>query len=455
MELTMTIMPTPETMNRTAKLFMDRDEVADYGEALAKLQGFSLAVVCGPEVLASPAHQCALLTLVNAGRRTFLGGIAVELPGDGPLLVPLADAHTLREAVFVLGGKTEAAGADIPRLVIGSAAAVATRPSWQVTWDGWRGGVIPVREGGRLQERGTMYPAPIVASAIALSEAFQHFDGRPLAGKRAVGVSLWHPFREWREDDPEEPALRYLPRSLWLLGLGNLGQAYLWVLAALPYAGGEKPQLVLQDFDTASLANDSTSVLSNTAMIGKRKTRVMADWVERLGWKTAIVERRFNKAMRRTEDEPTVALCGFDNALGRAALEDAGFALLLEAGLGSGPAAFMNFALHAFPASRKAGDIWKPGTEASMPKTDAARAYVGMLEHGLADDCGIALLASRAVGVPFVGLTAAASVIAELLRRLHGGAAFEVITASLLDLSSMEAVKQNAPAYPGNYATVR
>ena len=49
MELTMTIMPTPETMNRTAKLFMDRGEAADYDTALARLQGFRLGIACGRE----------------------------------------------------------------------------------------------------------------------------------------------------------------------------------------------------------------------------------------------------------------------------------------------------------------------------------------------------------------------------------------------------------------------
>jgi hypothetical protein len=197
---------------------------------------------------------------------------------------------------------------------------------------------------------------------------------------------------------------------------------------------------VLQDFDTVSLANDSTSVLSNMELIGKRKTRVMASWVERMGWKAALIERRFDSATRRVEDEPAVALCGFDNALARAALEDAGFALVVEAGLGSGAEAFMNFSTHAFPASRKARVIWKEGADTSKPNTEAARAYAGLRERGLADDCGVAMLASRAVGVPFVSLTAAAFVIAELLRRLQGGPALEVLSGSLLDLNSIEAV---------------
>ena len=228
----MTIMPTPETMNRTAKLFMDRGEAADYDTALARLQGFRLGIACGREVLSSPAHQCALLTVVNAGRRTFLGGIHVELPGDAPLLVPLADAPTLGEAVFLLGGRLKAAGLMTPRLLIGSVDGIFVKPSWQVTWDGWRGGVIPSGERMRLAEHGTVYPAPMLAGAIALSEAFRYFDGRPFAGKRAVGVSLWDPLQDWCAGNSNEPPLCFLPSSLFLLGLGNLGQAY------LPDAGG-------------------------------------------------------------------------------------------------------------------------------------------------------------------------------------------------------------------------
>ena len=450
----MTVLPTPESMNRTAKLFMDRNEVDDYAEALAKLEGFRLAVACGQEVLFSAAHQSALLTLVNAGRRTFLGGIFVELPGDAPVLVPHVIAPSLASAVIALGGRTETASPDVPRIVIGSADAPAARPSWQLTWDGWRGGVIPCRENSRLPERGNMALAPILASAIALSEAFQHFDKRFMAGKRAAGMSLWQPGADWRQEDPTEPEIRYLPQSLWLLGLGNLGQAYLWLLGALAYPNGQKPELILQDFDFISAANDSTSLLSSSAFVGHRKARAMATWGETFGWKTAIVERRYGSWTKRIDDEPAVALCGFDNALARAALEVTGFDLVIEAGLGSGVGAFMNFTIHAFPATRRARDIWNQDGEVQASPLSNARAYADLLEQGAIDDCGLALLQSRSVGVPFVGLTAAAFVVAELLRRLHGGRAFEVLAGSLLDLDSIDAVEQQATAFPGAYATL-
>jgi hypothetical protein len=72
-------------------------------------------------------------------------------------------------------------------------------------------------------------------------------------------------------------------------------------------------------------------------------------------------------------------------------------------------------------------------------------AYQAMKEAG-ADACGLTQLASRTVGVPFVGLTASVMVIAELLRRLHGGMAFELIAGSVFALDAMESV--TAPASP-------
>jgi hypothetical protein len=454
MELTMTVMPTPETMNRTAKLYLDRNEVADYGEALAKLGGFKLAVACGPEVIDSPAHQAALLTVINAGRRTFLGGISVELPGDGPTLIPSVPSKTLSDAVLGLGAKIEKSTAAVPLITIGTVDSTANQPAWQVTWDVWRGGVIPLRERARLPEPRDAALASALASAIALSEAFQFFDGRPLAGSRAAGVSLWQPGADWRAEDHAEPPLAFLPRSLWLLGLGNLGQAYLWLLGLLPFPENQKPEFTLQDFDSVSAANVSTSVLSDESRVGSRKARVMAAWADGFGCKTSIVERRFGSWTKRVDDEPGVALCGFDNALARAALEDVGFDLVIEAGLGSGPTAFMNFTTHAFPASRRAPDIWRDDAPATQPGAPTGKAYADLLAQGMVDDCGLALLQSRAVGVPFVSLTAAAFVLAELLRRLHGGPAFEVVAGSLLDLDSVEAVEQKVGAYPGAYATL-
>lgn len=58
-------------------------------------------------------------------------------------------------------------------------------------------------------------------------------------------------------------------------------------------------------------------------------------------------------------------------------------------------------------------------------------AYTALEKSG-ADACGLAQLASKSVGVPFVGLLAGVLVCAELLRRLHGGLHIEVMSLSAL-----------------------
>ncbi len=73
-------------------------------DALALLEGFGLTIVVGPEVATSAHHQIALLTLVNAARRTFLGGIEVLGVAEITTLVPLVLAPKLDDAVRELGG---------------------------------------------------------------------------------------------------------------------------------------------------------------------------------------------------------------------------------------------------------------------------------------------------------------------------------------------------------------
>ena len=73
----MTDIVTADTLHRTAKYFMDTGRAATHAQAMGILHEFGLRIEVGPEVETSRDHQIALLTLVNAARRTFLGGIHV------------------------------------------------------------------------------------------------------------------------------------------------------------------------------------------------------------------------------------------------------------------------------------------------------------------------------------------------------------------------------------------
>jgi len=446
-----------ETLHRTAKYFMDSGRAASHEEAMGLLVRFGLTICVGGDIAASAHHQAALLTLVNTARRTLLGGIEVAGLPDGASLTRLAPDRPLAQAVTELGGKlVEQVREDWPLAVIGDAAPPRTSaPAWRLTWEGWRGGVMPIRAGQRLDETATIGLAPALAAATCAAEAFSYHAGdHPMAGRRAAGLSLWWPGHDWLVADPDEPALAYLPSRLWLIGLGNLGQAFAWLLALLPYCDPGEVHLLLQDFDRIAPSNDSTSLLSFLADVGRRKSRVVADWLDARGFETFIEERHFGPSTRRGDDEPAAALCGVDNALARAALEEAGFELIVEAGLGAGPRAFRSISMHAFPASRSAAAIWSRQAALTPDNYEEQPAYRALKEAGM-DPCGLAQLASRTVGVPFVGLIAGCLVVSELLRRLNGGTALEFVTGSVAAPDDFECGILDASPYAVGHVAAR
>lgn len=391
----------------------------------------------------------SLLMLVNAARRSFLAGVAVVGLPDAKPLTRLTRAKTLAQAVRELGGRVVTrAKPTWPAAVIGDVSRpVLKRPVWRLAWSGWRGGVVPARDGDANLARPAMALAPVLAAACCAAEAFAyHAKDHVMAGRRPLGMSLWNPAADWLTEGASEPDLAWLPSQLWLIGLGNLGQAFAWALATLPYAKTKDVKLVLQDDDRIAESNDSTSLLSFHKAVGQRKARGIGAWLDARGFDTYVLESRFGTWTARTPDDPAVALCGVDNPVARAALEYPGFGLVVEAGLGAGPEAFRSLSLHGFPASRRAEDIWAKDAGPATANVEHLPAYQAMKDAG-ADACGLTQLASRTVGVPFVGLTAGVMVIAELLRRLHGGVAFELIAGSVFALDAMESVTALALPY--------
>ena len=260
------------TLHRGAKYFMDSGRAATHEEAMALLQSFGLTIHVGPAIATSREEQVALLTLVNAARRSFLAGVhVVGLPDTQPL-TRLTCAKTLAVAVKELGGRVvKRANSAWPAAMIGDAPRpILKRPVWRLAWSGWRGGVVPVRDGVARLAGPAMPLAPVLAAACCAAEAFAyHAKDHVMAGHRPLGMSLWNPAADWLADDASEPDLAWLPSQLWLIGLGNLGQAFAWALATLPYAETTEVKLVLQDDDRIAESNDSTSLLSFIKDVGQ------------------------------------------------------------------------------------------------------------------------------------------------------------------------------------------
>jgi hypothetical protein len=431
----------PDDLHRGVKMALDSGEASTLDEAYAIFSAYRVTLCVGPEVLSSRAHQAAVLSLVNAGRRSFLGGIEVYGALDTTLLVPsFVEGNTLGEAVIALGGvRVDAVSGEAPIVLIGSVVPSVPAPLvLRLTFNAWAGGVAPHEDGIMLAEHGSDVLGAILASAMALSEVFQWLRGNGHAGRRSSGLSLWSPRSDWT-GDTSAPLLTIAPSRVWVLGLGHLGQAFLWIYGLLTAGGLEAPRVLLHDFDRLTTANESTSLLTTRAMRGAFKTRAVAERLEATGMKTLIVERPFNGFEHvGDEHDPRILFCGVDNGRTRALVENAGFDLIVEAGLGNGLSEYHTMRLHTFPASRRAERIWEDeeGKEAQID----ARAYRSLKEAGM-EACGVLQLASRSVGVPFVGVVAAALSLAEMIRTLMGCHRHEVIDLSLRDPTLLEAVR--------------
>lgn len=428
-----------DNLHRGAKILVDLQLAAGWPEALAKMQRYRFGIVVGPDAAASPLGQACLLTMVNAGLRSCPGGVCVTgLTGQERTLSRLSSDAYLAQSVCSLGGTIEeSARKDMALICLGDATAKSDYPVMRVTFGGWSGGVTPEDSGFRLGEDSAFPAAAIAAAGLAVAECFSHLlGGNIMAGRRELGVSLLKPGSNWK--DGSGTAGLYLPESLWLLGLGHLGQAFAWTLAAMPYPDGRLAHLVLQDTDTAKESNVSTSLLTLTNRLGHLKTRVVSAWLEERGFSTRLVEHTFSGDLRRAHNEPKILVCGVDNLPARRELERPGFNLAIDAGLGARASDYDGFCIQTFTDRGRAENAFPAPSHADVKSAvDANRAaYEGL---GL-DTCGMHLAADAAVGVPFVGVFVATLVLSEICRAISGECTLDTTAGSLSSINEVDAV---------------
>lgn len=432
-----------DSISRISKLFVDRDH-AEAGNVLDRRKAHGVVLRCGDDVAGSYTLQAAVLTAARIASRCFPNAVEVvigEACAAAPLLLwpsrpqPIADA--LKEAGA--RGASDALGAS---LIFGD---VTDAPgALRVTFDGWSACVGPSTALTRAREREYFPAAGVLAAALAMSELFLAFANMSIAAtRRTVGLSLWRPDLDHNDEAALGIPVTAMPRDLFLLGLGHLGNAYLWTLACLPYAAPEETRLCLFDFDEVSGENFETSLLFQSDDSGRLKTRVSAAWLEDRGFPTRLVERRFGADFRRyadgKNDEPALALCGFDSNAARRSLDTAQFSRVIETGLGGHSNNFDTVAFHTLPNPRSVHDLWPdPSAEEQAARARRLEAEVEAnagyrkLSNNV---CGRAELAGKAIAVPFVGAIAASLVVAELARLFHDGASLSDAKLSLSDLS--------------------
>jgi hypothetical protein len=449
---------TPDQINRTAKILIDAGKASDPDEARHYLETLVLQVAVGRRIEHDPAAQAALATVVNAGHRAYLGGVHVHLDANPTMTIGWAAGLNAAEMVASYGGQiVDQLAADRPTLALGRPAEPTGSPLLHLTWRGWAGGVVQSAD-SRLDGDGTA-PAGIMAAGLGVSETFQQQLGAAVPGRRDVGISLWRPNLDWQTDAAAGPALQYLPASLWLFGLGHLGQAYAWTLGMLPYATPREVQLGLMDFDRIVEGNTATQLLVRASDARHHKTRIVSAALEHRGFKTRIVERAFDEHFHPVihaspaRNEPTIALAGFDDIVPRRQLSEAGFTHIVDAGLGAGPVEYLDMVLHSFPAPEDPATAFAGQPPHARPLPQAYENEIARRGKAGIDEttarCGMLDIAGVTVGAAFVGACASTLVIADILRLLHGGDDYSVISLDLRNPAGIRAVPNSAPGeYP-------
>ena len=269
----------------------------------------------------------------------------------------------------------------------------------------------------------------LLSSSLAVSEIFMSFAEISIeATRRPLAISLWRPDVDVCDPVAQGVPIEFLPKSLWVLGLGHLGNAYLWALGALPYLNAGEVEVVLNDFDRVEPENAETGLLFSDAAYSQFKTRVCSTWLEKRGFQTRIVERRFDEHFFRQADEPQLALCGFDKNAARRSLATANITRVIESGLGGRADNFDALTIHTLPNPRAASELW-PDISPEEQDAEVGR-LTQVAQHNPAyaalegDECGRFELAGQSVAVPFVGTTAASFVLAEAVRLFHDGPAY-------------------------------
>jgi len=228
-------------LSRISKLLVDAGQ-ATADEAQARREDFAVTLRCGSEVAQSRTLQVAVLTAASIAVRCFPGAVTIVLDPffyDHQIaLRPLSGESFAASLAGLVGpqnlrfSKMPAAAGKV--LLFGN---VPSQPgALRVTYDGWIAQTGPSESTPRLSERPFCTLAGVLAGALAVSEMFLAFAELNIAAtRRTVGLSLWRPELPTNHPEALGPQVEVLPRGLWLLGLGHLGNAYLWCLAALPY----------------------------------------------------------------------------------------------------------------------------------------------------------------------------------------------------------------------------
>lgn len=398
--------------SRITKAFADASRVNSFAEAEARLDAVYVTIVVGVDQMRTPAGQAAILTAVATARKCF-GRVTLVMDGDAPLIARLPIAKSIGAAARRLGARLlpQPGKKTSHTIRIGK---VTGHGGWIIRcwWNRWLSGTRAY--GDDPLGDSSFALAGVFAGAAAVRQIFAGV----LAGKtlrpRDATISLWTPWMP-AASSGSGPDRFDVPDKFWLLGLGHLGQGFVWNLCLLGVGRG---LAVVQDDQAIGEENEATGLLVLPGQTGEKKVRLASRWLERCGWQTSLIERRHYGDIRLTQDDPPYLLCGLDRVEPRIVMAHHGFEFMIDAGLGHGPYDFEGIQLRIIAKGRTTNGLWNEGTKTTpgelLDKFLDTKAYADLAKR--IGRCGIVSFAQASTGVPFVGAAAGALTIAQAIR---------------------------------------
>jgi hypothetical protein len=392
-------MEISDSLNRTAKLALDDGSARSIEDALLRFQSFDLQIIVGEDVQANCALQAAVVTLLNAAPRTFMGRVTVVCHVDAVLDVGWFMGQTISQVAALYGVQVVAEVEQRPSVVVGNHP-VHSSHDFVVRLACTESGFLIAPDELPLTPALASVAAGVAGAGAALNELFQyHYFGRPWAGLRWIEFQL-----------PVIPQTAKCPQDLWTIGLGHLGQAALWTLGLSLGLGSNLPTLKLQDYDHITVSSLSTGLLSRVQDVSRPKVDAVGDAMERLGYRCERVSSRL-QLDSAFEDVASTCLVAVDSYGFRRQLDKLHGPRIIEGGIGDGIEGFTKLQLHVLPGSRKAADIWPDADpHATRRVSIQPPAYQELLKR-TADECGTTLLAGRSIATPFIGAFAGALMV--------------------------------------------
>lgn len=387
-----------DELNRTVKLALDEGRAGSLAEAQALFEGFRLQIAVGDGFTGSPAAEAAVLTLLAAAVKTFLGGVELVGAVDERCTLAWFEGRKLAdvavEAGATVGVRTGGQGAPLASIVVGRGRPAGEGFSVALTLDA--DGFVICPDSPARSDPQAPAEVGVAAAGAALNEAFAHlYRGSALAGQRRLS------FRMPATAAREGPVV-----TTWMVGLGHLGQAFAWTLALS--SGRARHALRLTDFDAVTASSLSTCLLVKGSDIGRLKVHAVGQRLASLGLAVSMDARRLNLDVIAPPQAADCVIVAVDNISLRRSLDRLAGMPVYEGGIGSGANGFTRVQFHSFPGSRLALDVWAgEDPHASRTVDISAPAYQALLKE-TGDECGTTLLAGRSIATPFVGAFAGA-----------------------------------------------